>query len=253
MRNRIEQPGKIMTHGAIVLWLSIAGLFLAISPVWATGTTAAGSRILKNEFFEAAESYIQSHSPWQENQVTITRKYVNELPVPDQNVRLEVKEFNFSKPWGTLLVPVTVYLNGQTWRRVQVYLDVNMVADVAMAIRNIRYLEAMDSTNVKFVRMALANVPVNSIITPGAMQNVRAKGSVLAGKIITATMVEQTPDVKRGERVTLNVMSHGIMVCALGQAKEDGYIGSKVKVVNISSNKILVGIIRDKGIIEVVN
>jgi flagellar basal body P-ring formation protein FlgA len=252
MTEKIKKLRGKMIRGTLALALLAAVLLPATHNAFAIDAPA-GSKVLKNELFETAAGYIRSHSPWQENQVTINLKYVNELPVPDQDIRLEVKDFVCSKPWGTILVPVTVYVNNKTWRRVQVYVNINMVATVAMAVQNIRYQEEINSTNVKFIKMPLANVPVNSVITPRALQNARAKGSVLAGKIITAAMVEQTPDVKRGEQVALSVNCNGITACTLGQAKEDGYIGNKVKVVNMSTKKILVGVVKEKGLIELVN
>jgi flagella basal body P-ring formation protein FlgA len=241
--------GKRGWGGALLVVLMSAVMALAAEK------PSAGKRVLKNELYEAAEAYLAGHTPWQENQVSITRKYVNELAVPDQDIRLEVKDFKFSKPWGALTVPVTVYVNGQEWRRVQVFMDVNMVARVAVAVRSIRYQEALTSENVRFVRMSLANVPINSVLgaEAKALKNARSRGSIDAGKIITANLVEQTPDVKRGETVALNVGCGDIMLSASGEAREDGYVGEKIKVLNMRSNKILVGVIKERGVVEVSN
>jgi len=238
----------------------IKGMICVLTALLLLGLPVQGSsgkedtRVLKNELFETAEIYIRTHKPWKDSEICIKRDYARELELPAGDVvRLEASELQYSKPWGKLLVPVTVYRNGQEWRRVQVYLKVDMVGTVAMAIRNIRHLEPLTSSNIKFIRIPLARVPHNTILNPAGIDNMQAKGTIRAGTIINSGMVLVIPDIRKGDRIRLKVNNKGFMVTTMGRAKEDGFNGERIKVVNLRSNKIVTGIVRDKKCVEILN
>ena len=212
------------------------------------------TRVLKDELFETAEKYIRTHKPWKDSEISIKRDYARELEIPaGDKVRLEASELQYSKPWGKLLVPVTVYRNDREWRRVQVYLKVDMVGTVAMATRNIRHMQPLTSSNIKFIRIPLARVPHNTILDPAGIDNMQAKGTIRAGTIINSGMVLPIPDIRKGDRISLKVNNKGFMVTTMGRAKEDGFCGDRIKVVNLRSNKIVTGIVRDKNSVEILN
>jgi flagella basal body P-ring formation protein FlgA len=64
-------------------------------------------------------------------------------------------------------------------------------------------------------------------------------------------MLELPPLVHRGERVKLVAKNEILKVSTLGIAKSQGGKGERVKVVNISSQKTVVGVVTDASTVEV--
>ncbi len=68
-----------------------------------------------------------------------------------------------------------------------------------------------------------------------------AKMDIRAGMIIKTGMLDSRKLVKRGNPVSIVVESGVLRVTAAGQAMEDGPEGKFIKVLNLSSRKVVVG------------
>ena len=60
-------------------------------------------------------------------------------------------------------------------------------------------------------------------------------------------------DIKKGQKISLVATRNGITVAAAGTAREDGYAGERIRVINEKSKKILVGIVCKGGVVEIAN
>ncbi|WP_162299961.1 flagellar basal body P-ring formation chaperone FlgA [Kineobactrum sediminis] len=77
------------------------------------------------------------------------------------------------------------------------------------------------------------------------------KRSAASGTILTNALIEESAVISRGQRVSLSASGTGIAVQAPGQALADARMGERVRVKNLSSGKVVEGIVRGPGNVEV--
>lgn len=75
--------------------------------------------------------------------------------------------------------------------------------------------------------------------------------SIVPNVPITDAMVSETPIVKRGRTVVLCVESSGFSIRAVGETRQDASVGDYVKAMNLSSKKIVTGLLVDEDTVRV--
>jgi len=75
--------------------------------------------------------------------------------------------------------------------------------------------------------------------------------SIVQNTPITDFMVSETAIVKRGRPVVLCIESTGFSVKAMGETRQDAAVGDYVKAINLSSKKIVTGMLVDEDTVRV--
>jgi flagellar basal body P-ring formation protein FlgA len=101
------------------------------------------------------------------------------------------------------------------------------------------------------VRVDTARLTRGFYTDPAAVVGHRLRRSAAAGTVLTPALVEEPPVIRRGQRVSLLSSGTGIAVRAPGEALADARIGQRVRVKNLSSGKVVEGVARDAGAVEV--
>ena len=79
----------------------------------------------------------------------------------------------------------------------------------------------------------------------------RLRQQVIAGRIITPSMLEADLVVRRGQTVTLLAADGGIRISMSGKALINGAIGQRIRVENSSSGRVVEGIVRSAETVEI--
>lgn len=72
-----------------------------------------------------------------------------------------------------------------------------------------------------------------------------------AGSVLSPGDVQPRMVVRRGERVVLAADAGGVTVRMAGEALADGPLGARVRVRNLTSERVVEGIVADSGVVEV--
>ena len=85
-------------------------------------------------------------------------------------------------------------------------------------------------------------------------------GSDIIGKTLTRaispnvplekSMLNGSPLVKRGQKVTILVDAPGFRITGTGQLLDNAFVGKYVKVMNLASKKVISGLLVDEGTVE---
>jgi len=75
--------------------------------------------------------------------------------------------------------------------------------------------------------------------------------SIVSNVPLTDDMVSEMPLVKRGHKVVLSIESSGFSIKAMGETKQDAPVGEYVKVINLSSHKVVTGMLIDANTVRV--
>ena len=79
----------------------------------------------------------------------------------------------------------------------------------------------------------------------------KARQSLVAGQIITPSMIEADMLIRRGQTVTLSVLSDSLNIRMAGKALSDGALHQRIRVENTNSGRIVEGIVRSREHVEV--
>lgn len=72
-----------------------------------------------------------------------------------------------------------------------------------------------------------------------------------AGTVVSPGLVSIPPTIRRGEMVTLTAERAGISIRAPGRALDDARMGETVRVRNLSSERVVEGLVRGPGAVQV--
>jgi flagella basal body P-ring formation protein FlgA len=110
-------------------------------------------------------------------------------------------------------------------------------------------------------RVALADVEPQVRRLPGrasvfindvaSLQGHRLKRSLPVGTALTVDMLQPDVLVRRGQQVTLIAANGGVQIRAQGQALTEGAADERVRVQNVSSLKVVEGVVESDGVVRV--
>ncbi len=72
-----------------------------------------------------------------------------------------------------------------------------------------------------------------------------------AGQVLRTTMLEPAYVIRRGERVTLASGAAALAIRMQGEALANGTIGQKIRARNLSSGRVVEGVVRARGLLEI--
>ncbi len=97
----------------------------------------------------------------------------------------------------------------------------------------------------------VSRLPTGYIANPKQFLGARLKTQLIAGRLLTPSMLEVDIAVKRGQMVTLTISSGGINIQMSGKALMDGALDQRIRVENTKSGRIVEGIVRSREHVEV--
>ena len=146
---------------------------------------------------------------------------------------------------------VGVRCSGSSPWKVYVPVDVVTLATVTVAkavLPRGHVLSAADlATDQRDVSRQLAGYFSN----PGDLVGQRVKYQVIAGRVITPSMLQANNIIKRGQTVTITVNGAGIGVRMAGTALMDGALNQRIRVENRNSGRVVEGVVRSQEHVEI--
>lgn len=120
----------------------------------------------------------------------------------------------------------------------------------AVTLKEIKKGEKITRGDIEWKKVDLSKCYEKPLIRGERLVGMRAKKLLPKGSVIVASAVERYPDILKGSAVSIEI-SHGSMhVSARGRSLEDGYLGEKVLVKNLVSNRIEKYVVVAPGIVS---
>lgn len=139
---------------------------------------------------------------------------------------------------------------GDSGWRLYVPVRVRRWQDVLVLQRNVAAGEAISGPVVALENRDVAKV-TGALADPGVIQGYHARRPLAAGRVLTAADIQTPRLIRRGDSVTLVARTGGIEVRAMGRALADAGQGERVGVENLSSRRMLQGVVGPGGEVEV--
>ena len=139
-----------------------------------------------------------------------------------------------SKPWK-LYVPV----------------DVVVTADVLIAKRTLPRGHVLTANDFEVEARDVSRLLSGYVGDPASLVGQKLKYQLIAGRVLTPSMLVADAAVRRGQMVTIIASGGGIAVRMSGKALMDGALNQRIRVQNLNSGRVVEGIVRSREHVEV--
>jgi flagella basal body P-ring formation protein FlgA len=139
------------------------------------------------------------------------------------------------KPW-TLYVPAEILIFNQ----------------VIVSLHPLRRGHIIRAGDITRTRMKTSDKNATYFTDSGQVIGKVLTQHLSGGKIISARILQAQRLVHRGQAVTLIAISNDLQVRTTGKALGDGAFGDVIRVKNLKSNRIIEGIVKKQGTVQVI-
>jgi flagella basal body P-ring formation protein FlgA len=134
-----------------------------------------------------------------------------------------------------------------------VYLPVQIEVsgEVVVLARALPRGSVLQPEYLKLQRQDVGNLSAGYLSDIDAVSDMVLRRAKTAGTVLTPRMVEAPRLVRRGQRVLLQVEGESVAVRMEGEALSDGSHGETVRVRNLSSERVIDGVVVSQGVVGV--
>lgn len=145
----------------------------------------------------------------------------------------------FPRRPGMVILAVSVQVNGRKVRDLSLPCRLARGALVPVALRTIARGDTIARDDIHWEMRYLTRDNEELLDTTVCWLGLRARRRITVGAVVTADKVEPRPVVQRGERVAIIVKREAVRVRARGEACQEGWLGSYIRVRNLVNNRYL--------------
>jgi flagella basal body P-ring formation protein FlgA len=123
--------------------------------------------------------------------------------------------------------------------------------DVLVLSKPVRRNEVIRAEHLVTKTRDIASLQQGYLLDPVEVINKQAARNLAAGSVLNKLSYEELTLIKRGERVNIQSGKDGLQISAAGTAMTDGAKGERIKVKNITSQRVIQAVVVDAGVVSV--
>lgn len=210
-----------------------------------------GGSVAEGKINAAIQSYVAAHlgSKASDIRVRLLREPEGEWGAGEM---FEVKEGSRGGLLGRVVFVVSSRSKGGAAGYQWVTADVEMIQSVVVSARSLRRGQVIERGDLEIRSIGLVRAGEAYVIDPETLVGKRLIRSVGLGAPISLEMVETAPLIRPGDRVTVLVETAGLRIATVGRAKEEGFLGRSMAIVNLDSQKTIYGEVVDASTVRVI-
>ncbi len=171
--------------------------------------------------------------------------------VPPGELELRVAALKHGLPNGRLPLSVDLVVDGRVVKKVFVGADVDVVCKAVFARRALKRNHVIGEDDVELRRSPRSRLPRNYIDSLADILGKKTKRRVAAATALRPDMVEIPCLIHRRDVVVIVAAMKGMQVTTLGEARQKGRRGDRIKVVNLDSRKTVYARVVDSNTVAV--
>lgn len=187
------------------------------------------------------KAYIDSSFSWAETEV-------GSVVVHGDIPNLRPSKITIEKGFPGKTIFRLEYENGATLHATA---NVRVLDWVVMSKRPFHKEHSFEKSELYLRLMDVSKIPTGAFRNIDDVAGKTLTRSVTANMPVIDNMVSGSPMLKKGHRVVIVVESPYFTITTQGELKENSYVGNHVKTVNISSKKIVTGILVSGNTVKV--
>jgi len=226
---------------------SVSACALAVEPTAASAGDAVQSI---QSIRVAAEKYVREQMPQGSKGIIVSAGELDSrLRLAPCGEPLRATQVSGSRMQARMPIGVSCR-RGAEWT---IYVPVTVESEIPVLVLRTPVVRGarINDGDVAVETRRVSGFPVGYVADTRALERHTAARPLPAGTVLTADTL--TPDfiVRSGEQVTLLASAGGIEVQATGKALADGHDGSRIRVQNLNSLKIVEGVVDSDRVIRV--
>ncbi len=146
---------------------------------------------------------------------------------------------------GNIFATVLFDLENDEVKKVRVSTKADLLREVLVTTRYLSKHHQIKEEDVELVLKKVSPFHLKVIADPKLVIGKRTTLSINPGEMLLEGMVEVIPLIRKGDQVILLIENPKFKITAIGEAKEEGRIGDRIKVVNLTTKREVYGKVVD--------
>lgn len=208
--------------------------------------------ISEDRLEEIYMEYVRENSGWSEEQIRFEDVHTpGTIALPEGKLQWYVQDRKNRDFIGNVSLTIDFSVEGRLVRKVPVSGKISVRKETIKAAGRIERGRIISASDIVSVNENSVHYRKDSVVDKEDIIGKRAVRTIQADQTILAGMVENTPPVKKGDRVIINAENSELRVTASGEALQDGQTGDQVEVLNIQSGRKIFATVKGSGVVEV--
>ncbi len=230
---------------------SIVSIVLTVCPLaGATGNTGNELRHDHEDIMLQAKSFIEADLDQHSGSANILVKPL------DNRLQLHActKTLNLFWPPGARKsghTSIGVRCNDHKPWKIFIGVQIQQIVDVWVTKTAIDRDTVIDSSHVTLMKRDISQTASQYIPSSQSPVGLVAKRPLRAGDVVQLSTLAKQKNIKRGDRVLVIARKNGLEIRTFATALTDGATGERIQVRNISSEKVLEGVLDENRVVNV--
>lgn len=224
----------------IISKISCIASFTIIFATAITLFSSAACLAESNELNLLLKTYLKKNYPWAEIEIS-------ELSVNEPISGMPVKIFIEKPPPGK----TTFFLEFEDGKKIQASANIKAYDWILITSKALRKGHHLEQIDVYSTLLDITKIPRGAIRKLENAVGKQLERSVNANMPLVDVMVKDKTLVKKGQMVFLVIESPRFSIRTTGEIRANAYVGGQAKVVNLSSKKIISGVLVDENTVKV--
>jgi flagella basal body P-ring formation protein FlgA len=207
----------------------------------------------KEQIESIYRTFVLSKAPWNPRDVEIRGIYFpGTIQLPSGEMTFEVEAAPRERFAGNVTITIHFLINGERERSVRVAGKVDLFQKVVHAARPLKRGEIVSDLDIMLEKVNISEGPDRFAAQPDQVVGKRLVRDVGSHQPVNVEDIDQPLAFKRGSPVTIVYANGGLRLTAKGQAREDGIIGSTVRITNVMTKRTIVGLVVDESTVQAI-
>jgi flagella basal body P-ring formation protein FlgA len=152
---------------------------------------------------------------------------------------------------GNIAGMMVFFANGREIRKIRFSARVEIYADVLVPRHFLKKHHEIQADDIQIANKNIAALPQDVITEEKEVLGKRTTLAINNQEALRLSMLELPPMVNKGDRVILMIENDQFKITAVGEVREVGRKGDRIKLINLSSKKEVYGRVRDANTVQV--
>lgn len=186
------------------------------------------------------KAYLKKNFPWTEIEISdlTANAEISELPE-----RILIQQ---SPPGKAAFL-----LELKNGKKINVIAYVKAYEWVVMSSKSMRKGDYLQKTDVYLTLLDVTKIPRGALNRVDNAVEKQLTRSINANMPVVDIMLNEQKLVKKGQMVFLVIESSGFTIRTTGEIRGNAFVGSKAKVINLASKKVISGVVIDENTVKV--
>jgi flagella basal body P-ring formation protein FlgA len=209
-------------------------------------------KVCASEISQAITAYLSQRLNWPEKDIVVEYKtQIADETVPQGKVTIALETVSNEDFIGFTPVQIKLLLDGADYKRFTVNLSIDLKTPAYIATQWIKRYDPLTSENTTLVETYRSKISRDAISTQSDFVGKVARVAIPRGRVLTYTMVDIPPMVKRNDIVYALCTRGNLTITAKAVTLADAKIGDTVKLKLLDSKKEIYGKVVDGKTVQV--